>query len=88
MFTEEDIKNAIVAYEDRGIVTRDECKNLDVRPFDKEIFYELRSRGYQEALMTEAHLTGFRDYSSAIFNPQRFTPKEADNYLIKYVLHP
>jgi hypothetical protein len=88
MFTEEDIKNVIAAYEDNGIVTRAECSNLDARPFANELFYELRSRGHEEAEITEAHLENYLDYSSAIFNPQRFTPTEADNYMIKYVLHP
>ena len=70
------------------VVEKYECSNLDARPFANELFYELRSRGHEEAEITEAHLENFLDYSSAIFNPQRFTPTEVDNYMIKYVLHP
>lgn len=88
MFTEEDIVNVISVYEECGIVTRNDCANIDSRPLSQEIFDEIQKRGHEEALMIEAHLEGYMDYSRAIFNPDEFKPQEAKTYLIKNVLHP
>lgn len=87
MFTEDDIKAVIEAYEKRGIVTREDFINLDSRPLSEEVLDELYKRGYNEAMMTEAHLEYFKDYSRAIFDPNRYKPDEADKYLIQNVLH-
>lgn len=83
MFTEDDIKAVIEAYEKRGIVTREDFINLDSRPLSEEVLDELYKRGYNEAMITEAHLEYFKDYSSAIFDPNRYKPDEADKYLIQ-----
>ena len=87
MFTEDDIKAVIEAYEKRGIVTREDFINLDSRPLSEEVLDELYKMGYNEAMITEAHLEYFKDYSSAIFDSNRYKPDEADKYLIHNVLH-
>lgn len=87
MFTEQDILNVIEVYESRDIVTRDDFGNLDSRPLSDEVLVELHRRGYRSAKMTEAHLPQFVDYSRAIYDPDQFDPDEADDFLIKYVLH-
>ena len=87
MFTENDIRNVIQVYEKKGIVTRDDFLNLDSRPLSDEVLDELQRRGYEEARITEAHLDDYMDYPRAIYNRERFEPKEADEYLIQNVLH-
>lgn len=86
MHIDDDMITIMHAYETYGIVTRIECPNLDSRPLSDKIMLEMKKRGYEEALMTETHLEGFIDYSRAIYNPDRFTNKEADEYLVRYVL--
>ena len=87
MLNKKDIDIVVSVYEQKGIVTRDDCPGLDSRPYAIEMYEELNRR-YESVSIIESHLPGYIDYSSAIFNPQRFTPTEADNYMIKYVLHP
>ena len=87
MFTEKDIEQVIEIYETRGIVTRDDFGNMDSRPLSEEVYDEMQRRGYDNVMMTEAHLSGYADYSRAIYNADKYTFKEADEYLIKNVLH-
>ena len=77
MHIDDDMITIMHAYETYGIVTRIECPNLDSRPLSDKIMLEMKKRGYEEA---------FIDYSRAIYNPDRFTNKEADEYLVRYVL--
>lgn len=86
MYTKKDIENVIDAYEQCGIVTRKECKNLDSRPLSQEIYNELLSRGYEEAQLAEIHLENFYDYSRVIYNSDRIDIKEVEKYMIKNVL--
>ena len=90
MFTEQDIQNVIEAYESRGIVTRDDFGNLDSRPLSDEVLDELRRRGYRSAKMTVPgrHMPGAPNRPSiSNYDPDQFDPDEADDFLIKYVLH-
>lgn len=86
MFTEKDIETVILAYEKNGIVTRNDCKNIDSRVLSDEIYEELSKRGYSSIGMIEEHLDGFTDYSRAIYDTNRMDFHEANKYLKQYVL--
>lgn len=86
MFTKADMRKVVSAYESNGIVTRNDFFKIDSRPLAKEVLDELRRIGYTEAMITETSTKGRTDYSSAIYNPEHFEPKEADEYLIQNVL--
>lgn len=87
MLNKKDIDFVINVYEQKNIVTRADCLNLDSRPYAKEMCKELNRRGYKEASIIESHLPEYFDYSSAIFNSSVFTLKEVDKYMIENVLH-
>lgn len=86
MLNKKDIDLVINVYEQKNIVTRDDCLNLDSRPYANEMCAELNRRGYEEASIIESHLLGYSNYSSAIFNLSEFTYDEADKYMIENVL--
>jgi hypothetical protein len=87
MLNKNDVDFVINVYEQKNIVTRDDCLNLDSRPYAREMCEELHRRGYEEASIIESHLPGYFDYSSAIFNTNELTYYEADKYMIDNVLH-
>ena len=86
MFTEEDIKKVILAYEEKNIVTRKECQALNNRPLAREIMKELVARGYENAQMVEGSLEDRADYSNAIYNSTCYDVFEAMEYLVQNVL--
>lgn len=59
---------------------------LNSRPYADEVFEEMQKRGYGEALMSEPHLDNYEDYSRVIYNPDVYSHKEAEKYMIKNVL--
>lgn len=87
MLNEKDIDFVIKVYERKSIVTREDWLSLDSRPYAKEMCKELNRRGYEEASIIESHLSGYLDYSSAIFNSSKFTYNEVDEYMLENVLH-
>jgi hypothetical protein len=86
IYTEEQMKIIIKAYEKNGIVTRGDCIGLNSRPYADEVFSELKRRGYTEAAMSEPHLNNYTDYSRVIFNSDKYDYKEADEYMIQNIL--
>lgn len=86
MLTEEQIQIILSAYEQNGIVTRNDYVGLNTRPRAKEVYEELQRRGYREALLIEPHLENYRDYSGVIFNSDLYDYKEVEKYTIKNIL--
>lgn len=86
MFTEEQIRIIISAYEQNGMVTRNDYVGLDTRPRAKEVYTELKKRGYSEVAITEPHLENYVDYSSVVFNSKLYSYKEVEEYMIQNVL--
>ena len=75
MLDKKDIDFVINVYERKSIVTRDDCLNLDSRPYAREM------------CEVESHLPRYSDYSNAIFNSSEFNFYEVDEYMINNVLH-
>ena len=86
MLNKKDIDIVVSVYEQKGIVTRDDCPGLDSRPYASEMYKEL-DRRYESVSIIESHLPGYIDYSSAIFNLREFTFDEVNKYMIENVLH-
>lgn len=86
MLSKEDIEFVVSVYEQNGIVTRDDSPSIDSRPYAMEMYKELNRR-YGSVSITESHLPGYSDYSSAIFDSSEFTYDEIDRYMIENVLH-
>lgn len=86
MLNKKDIDIVVSVYEQKGIVTRDDCPSLDSRPYAIEMYKELNGR-YESVSIIESHLPGYIDYSSAIFNLREFTFDEVNKYMIENVLH-
>lgn len=87
MLDKKDIDFVINVYKRKSIVTRDDCLNLDSRPYAREMCEELKRRGHEEASIIESHLPRYSDYSNAIFNSSEFNFYEVDEYMINNVLH-
>ena len=87
MLDKKDIDFVINVYERKSIVTRDDCLNLDSRPYAREMCEELKRRGHEEASIIESHLPRYSDYSTSIFNSSEFNFYEVDEYMINNVLH-
>ncbi len=86
MFTEEQIQIIISAYEQNGIVTRNDYIGMNTRPRAKEVCQELQKRGYLEAFLFEPHLENYIDYSGVIFNSELYDYKEVEKYMIQNIL--
>ena len=86
MSKQADMRKVVSTYDSNGIVTRTDFVTIDSRSLAKEALDELHRIGHTEAMITETSTKGRTDYSSAIYNPEHFEPKEAEEYLIQNVL--
>ncbi len=85
-YDEGDMMIIIKAYEDQGIVTRQDFKSLDVRTYARGLASEMEKRGYREARYEEVGNKNYSDFSGVLYNLDKYTPQEARQYLIENVL--
>lgn len=80
------LNELISIYEEKGIVTRSELPTIDSRSGSRELYKLLKDRGYEEAIIKEIALDDYYDYSSVIYNSDRFTDEEVKEYMLQNVL--
>lgn len=85
MITVDQMNAVIDAYMTKGIVTRNECSNMDSRPLAEEIYDKLKELGCKVSSV-EANINNYADYTRAVYDPDKFDYKEAIEYLKKNVL--
>ncbi len=78
---------AEVYYLKNGIVTRNEVKCLDMRPFGRQIASEIRKRGYESSCYLDPFLEGYSDYTGVLFDLKRYSIDDAINYLKENILN-
>lgn len=86
-FNQEEIDRVIEIYDEKGIVTRNECLSIDSRTFGRHLQCRFEDLGYETALYTEIHTVNWRDYSGVLFDTNRITLKEVEKYMFEKVLN-
>jgi hypothetical protein len=79
-------EDAIQVYIEQGIVTRKEILIMDSRSQATEIFNTINKYGYGNPIRTEINRDNYHDYSSAIYDSDRYSHQEVEKYMLKYVL--
>ncbi|MGU8470241.1 hypothetical protein ACV3P7_03175 [Clostridium perfringens] len=87
-----EIEKTIKVYEKIGIVTRNDVASMDMYSGSKLLFEALRDdlkrrNRSDKIVLKEVGLHGHFDYSSVIFNVEKYSHKEIEEYMIKYVLN-
>lgn len=87
-----EIEKTIKVYEENGIVTRNDVASMDMNSGSKVLFKALRDdlkrrNRSDKIVLKELGLHGYFDYSSVIFNEEKYSHKEIEKYMIKYVLN-
>ncbi len=83
-----EIEKAIKTYEENGIVTKQEVKSLISLGISRKIYKAFMDNGYNsgEVFLEEISLENHYDYSCVIYDINRYSPEEAKEYMLKYVL--
>lgn len=85
-YSESDIKQIIDIYMSKGIVTRKEWPDIDMRPYGRGLQYELEKRGIDNVQYTEGEVGNYRDYSGVLYDDTKYSQEEALEYLCNKVL--
>lgn len=80
------IDEVIKVYCENGIVTRNEIPAIDTRPFGRSLKEAMEEHGYPEATYREVEIGNWKDYSGVLFDPDRYSEEEAEEYMCKHVL--
>lgn len=69
-----------------GIVTREEITSIDSRTFCENVSLKLTNDGFENYHQAYAQLENCSDYTYAIYDENKYSNKEAIEYLLKNVL--
>lgn len=78
-----EIKKLIKAYEETGIVTRNDVKTMESYSGSKRLHKALLECDYNESILIEVFSSKHLDYSNIIFNSEKYSVKEAKEYIFK-----
>ena len=79
------LEEAIKVYLEQGIVTRKDISSMNIRSTARLIFDHLVEQ-FSEANSAEFQVGNYFDYSTVIYDTDRFTYEEAEKYTLKYIL--
>ena len=85
-YSNESMDMIISTFQECGIVTREDCKSLDSRPFAREIVDEMKRRGYSNVDYAEESIEGYNDYTGVLYDTEQYDSVSAKEYLKKYIL--
>ena len=87
-----EIEKTIKAYEENGIVTREDVRSMDSYACSKVLLEELQENLKKHSCSDRAELRqiglpGYFDYSNVIYNKEKYSYEEIKRYMFENVLH-